>query len=128
MVSVVKMATVLEEYTTEEQLHVVLFCAHKDSMQGIFIKKYFLFTVGSVCRVKRFTTGSRNVVNFSLMTKRLKNGGAEVDETIVERFLFCGFRRTGKAMGQVYQCWWRVCAEIIFSPASNITFYFYFHL
>jgi hypothetical protein len=29
-------------------------------MQRIFMKKCFLFTVGSVCRVKRFTTGSRN--------------------------------------------------------------------
>jgi hypothetical protein len=28
-------------------------------MQRIFIKKYFLFTVGSVCRVKWFTTGAR---------------------------------------------------------------------
>jgi hypothetical protein len=26
----------------------------------IFINKYFLFSVGSVCRVKRFTTWSRN--------------------------------------------------------------------
>jgi hypothetical protein len=29
-------------------------------MQNIFIKKYFLFTVGSFCRVKRFTTESRD--------------------------------------------------------------------
>jgi hypothetical protein len=29
-------------------------------MQRIFIKKCFLFTLGSVCPVKRFTTGSRN--------------------------------------------------------------------
>jgi hypothetical protein len=29
-------------------------------MQRIFIKKYFLFTVGSVYRVKWFTTGSRS--------------------------------------------------------------------
>jgi hypothetical protein len=29
-------------------------------MQRIFIKKFFLSTVGSVCRVKRFTTGSRD--------------------------------------------------------------------
>jgi hypothetical protein len=29
-------------------------------MQRRFIKKCFLFTVGSVCRVKRFTSGSRN--------------------------------------------------------------------
>jgi hypothetical protein len=25
---------------------------------------------------------------------------------------FCCFRRTGKAMGQVYQCWWSLCREI----------------
>jgi hypothetical protein len=29
-------------------------------MQRIFIKKCFLFKVGSVCRVQRFTAGSRN--------------------------------------------------------------------
>jgi hypothetical protein len=34
-----------------------LFCGQKDSVQRMFIKKCFLFTVGSVCRVKRFTTG-----------------------------------------------------------------------
>jgi hypothetical protein len=28
-------------------------------MQRIFIEKCFLFTMGSVCLVKRFTTGSR---------------------------------------------------------------------
>jgi hypothetical protein len=60
LVSVVKMATVLEECITEKQRSVVYFCGQKDSMQRIFITKYFLFTVGSVCRVKRFTSGSRN--------------------------------------------------------------------
>jgi hypothetical protein len=30
--------------------------------------------------------------------------GAEVAETTVEILLYCGFRRTGKAMGRVYQC------------------------
>jgi hypothetical protein len=28
-------------------------------MQRIFMKKYFLFTVGSVCRVKRFSLGGK---------------------------------------------------------------------
>jgi hypothetical protein len=37
-----------------------VFCGKKDSMQMIFRKIFFLFTVGSVCRVKRFTTGSIN--------------------------------------------------------------------
>jgi hypothetical protein len=43
LVSVVKMATVLEEFTTEEQRSVVGFCGQKDSMQRILIKKYFMF-------------------------------------------------------------------------------------
>jgi hypothetical protein len=45
------------------------------SMQRIFIKKCFLFTVGSVCHVKRFTVGSRNSlkdVRKSLMKQGLK--------------------------------------------------------
>jgi hypothetical protein len=53
-----KIATVLEECTTEEQRSIVrFFCEQKDSMQRIFVKKYFLFMLGSVCRVKRFITG-----------------------------------------------------------------------
>jgi hypothetical protein len=35
-------------------------CGQKDSMQRIFINKFFLFTAGSVCRVKRFIAGSWN--------------------------------------------------------------------
>jgi hypothetical protein len=36
--------------------------------------------------------------------------GAEVAETTVKKKLLCyGFRRTGKAMGQAYQFWWRIC-------------------
>jgi hypothetical protein len=57
LVSVVKMATVLEERTTEKQRPVVSFYAHKDSLRRLFINKCFLFRVGSVCLVKRFTTG-----------------------------------------------------------------------
>jgi hypothetical protein len=45
LVSVVKMAAVLEECITEEQCCVVRFYGQEDSMQKIFIKKYFLFTV-----------------------------------------------------------------------------------
>jgi hypothetical protein len=61
LVSVVKMVTTLEEYTIKERCSIVLlFLGQKDSRQKIFIKKFFLFTVGSVCCVKPFTTGSRN--------------------------------------------------------------------
>jgi hypothetical protein len=62
----------LEEFTPEEQRSVVRFYGQKDSLQRIFIKKCFLFTVGSVCRVKPFTDEWRNVTNVSLTTKRLK--------------------------------------------------------
>jgi hypothetical protein len=47
-------------------------------------------------------------------------------ETEVKTLLCCGFRRTGKAMGQVYQCWLRICREInVFFPGSNITCFTY---
>jgi hypothetical protein len=42
------MVTVLEEYTTEKQRSVVRFSVEKGPNAKIFIKKYFLFTVGSL--------------------------------------------------------------------------------
>jgi hypothetical protein len=35
------------------------FCEQNDSMQRMFMEKYFLFTVGSVCRVKLFCLGGK---------------------------------------------------------------------
>jgi hypothetical protein len=35
----------------------------EDSMQRLFIKKYFLLTLGSVCRVKRFILGGKIFTN-----------------------------------------------------------------
>jgi hypothetical protein len=72
MISVVKMATVLEKCSAEEIHFVVLLCGQKDSVHVIFIKECFLFRMGSVCRLKRLTTGSRNVANILMITKRLK--------------------------------------------------------
>jgi hypothetical protein len=49
---------------------------------------------------------------------------AEVAEITVERLLCCGFQRIDKAMGQVYQCWWRICREInVFSRYEYHMFY-----
>jgi hypothetical protein len=95
------MASVIE-YTTKEQSPIVgfFFCGQKDSMQRIFINKCFLFTVGSVCRVKRSTTAWQTF----RWWRRGWNRGAEVAETTAKRLLCCGFRRTSKATGQVYQC------------------------
>jgi hypothetical protein len=72
LVSVFKMATVLEAVLPKSSVLLCVFCGQTDSMQRIFINKCFLLTVVSVCRVKGFTTGSRNVANVSLMKKRLK--------------------------------------------------------
>jgi hypothetical protein len=69
------MATVLEEYTTDEQRSVVRFLWAKElnaKKKKIFLKKCFTFMVGSVFRVERFTSGSRNMANVTLMTKKLK--------------------------------------------------------
>jgi hypothetical protein len=63
LVSVDKMATMHEECNTEERNSVVRFLLPKDSMQKIIIKKCFMFAMGTVCRVKRFMSGSRNVAN-----------------------------------------------------------------
>jgi hypothetical protein len=54
------MATVLEVCTNEEHHAVVRSVWAKGLNAKILIKKCSVFTVRSVCRVKRFTTGSRN--------------------------------------------------------------------
>jgi hypothetical protein len=57
VVSVVKMAIVLEECITEEMRS--FFFLWEKGLNAKYIHKemFILFTVGSVCHVKRFTTG-----------------------------------------------------------------------
>jgi hypothetical protein len=38
-----------------------------------------------------------------------------VAETTAKRLPCCRFRRTGKAVGYLYQCWWNIGREILFS-------------
>jgi hypothetical protein len=89
----------------------------------IFIKKCFVFTVGSVCCVKRFTTGSRNCLK---ERSKVADDETEVRKWLIQqlkRILCCGIRRAGKAIGQVYQCCRRVCREInvFFPPGVRIS-------
>jgi hypothetical protein len=80
-----------------------LLCGQNDSMQRIFRKKRFLFMVGSVCHVQRFTAVLRNchfVATVSLITKRLKRSCRSGWDNS-QKLLCCGFRRTDKAMGQM---------------------------
>jgi hypothetical protein len=52
------------------------------------------------------------------------NGGAEMAEETVKRLICCGFWSTGKAIGQVYQCQWRICCETnVFSRSKYDVFY-----
>jgi hypothetical protein len=94
LVSVFKMATVLEECTIKEQRSVMLFCGQKESMQRIFIKECFLCLLCKAVHmwVNRFSDGRSKVADIARL-------GATV-----KRLLCCGFRRPGKTMGQVYQC------------------------
>jgi hypothetical protein len=101
----------------------------KESMYRIFINKCFLFTLRSVCSVQRFTTRSK------ILSRTLKSRiwwatmcGSGWDNS--QKLPCCGFRSTGKAMGQVYQCLRRICREInVFFSGSNITcFALYIHL
>jgi hypothetical protein len=80
-------------------INLCVFCGQKSSMQRIFINKFSLFTVGSVCRVKQFTTDLRN----SLKDVR-KSQMMPVQLTLLklrqkQRLLCCGSRCNGKAMG-----------------------------
>jgi hypothetical protein len=65
----------------------------------VSLQQCFLFTIGSVCRIKRFMSGWQT---FSWW-QRGWHRGLEVAETIVKRLLCCRFQCTGKAMGQMYQ-------------------------
>jgi hypothetical protein len=57
--------------------------------------------------VEKFSQGRLKVTNDARPV-------VKVAEATIKRLLFCGFRGAGKAMGEVYQCWWRICQEMIF--------------
>jgi hypothetical protein len=89
-----------------------------------------MFTAGSVCRVKRFTTGSRNSLKDIWKSKTTAPPGAEVGETTVRDYYAVGFDALVKR--------WDKCISVgggyvekrnVFFPGSNITcFTFYIHL
>jgi hypothetical protein len=105
------MVTILKEGTTEISILLCVFFVGK-RIQRIFLKKCFLFTVGSVCHVKRFTTGPRNsledVGKSQMMSDRMQKWLRQQ----LKGFYAVGFDALVNAMGQVYQCWRRICREI----------------
>jgi hypothetical protein len=103
------MATVLEECTNEELRSVVRFFLWAKELDGKDIHKEMFPVYGGKYMSSKAVHNW--VANVSLMTKRLKRG-EEVAETTVKGLLCCGFRRIGKAMKHVYQCWWRICRHM----------------
>jgi hypothetical protein len=56
---------------TTEEIRSLVRLLWAEQLIGNYIKKCFWFRVGILRRVKRFTTGYRNVANILLMTKML---------------------------------------------------------
>jgi transposase len=125
------MATVLEECITEEQRSAVSFLWAK----GLNVKdihKEIFPVYGGKCLsrksvhnwLKKFSEGRSKFADDARQD-------AEVAETTAKILLRCGFRRADKAMGHVYQCWWRIRREInvFFSRFEYIIYFtFYIHL
>jgi transposase len=104
--------TVLEECTTKEQDSVVRLLWAKGLNAKDIHKEIFSVFGGKCLSLKTIHIW---VEKFSQRRSKIADDTrpvAEVTETTVKRLLCCGFRRTGKAIGQVYQCWWRICREI----------------
>jgi hypothetical protein len=98
------------------------FFRQKDSIQKIFIKKYFLFTMKVfVVQLDRETW---QILRWWRRGWNMCRSGWDNSK----KFLYCRFRRTVKAMGQVYECLWRICREIYVSSQNVTHFTFYIHL
>jgi hypothetical protein len=106
------MATVLENFTTEEQRSVGVFLGTK-GLNAKDIRKEMFPVYGGKCLSRKAVHNW--IENFSQERSKIADDagpGVEVAETTVKRLLCCGFRRTGKSREQVCQCLWRICREI----------------
>jgi hypothetical protein len=104
------MAIVFRECIAEEQRSVVRLLWQDNSMQRIHKEMFPLYGWKCLSRkmvhnwIEKFSQGRSNVEDDARQ-------GAEVAGTTVKRVLCCGFRRIYKTMGQVYQCWCRICRQ-----------------
>jgi hypothetical protein len=106
------MATVLEECATVgKHSDMPFFCREKDSYAKDIKKEMFAIYGGKCLSLKavhiwveKFSQGRLKVADHG-------RPGAEVAQQS-RKLVYCGFRRTARAMGQVYQCWWMVTHEL----------------
>jgi hypothetical protein len=111
------MATVHDVYTNEEQRSVVRFlCGQKNSMQRIFIKKYFLSTVGCVCRLKRFHFGDKRFAD------------SQKVETEVQKWLRKQSKDFSATGFNALEKRWNKCIEVGGGcvPGSSITYFTFY--
>jgi hypothetical protein len=99
---------VLEEYPSEEKRSVVRFFLLVEGLGEKYVHKEMFHVYGGKCL-------SRKAVHNWI--EKLFYGRSKVadHETEVRKWLrqqSKDFYAAGKAMGQVYECWWRVCREI----------------
>jgi hypothetical protein len=109
---------VLQEFTTEEQSSVVLFCGQKDSMQKIFVKKWFLVILGSVCRVKRFHLGGKTFVDDEEVEKEVRKWLRQQ-----QGFYAASFDALVKRCDRRINVGGGYVEKQIFFPGSNITYF-----
>jgi hypothetical protein len=112
------MASVHEDFPTEEQPSFM-----GKNLDAMDINKEMFPVYGEKCLSRRAVHNW--VEKFSQGRSKLADDarpGAEVSETTVERLLCCGFQRTGKAMGQAYQCLWRIRREINVFPQVRMSY------
>jgi hypothetical protein len=107
------MATVHKECITEEQRLVVRFLWAK-GLDTKDIRKEMFSRFDEKCLSRKAVHNW--VEGFSQKRSKVADDGTEVRKWLKQQFLLisCGLRRTSKAMGQVYQCWWRIWREIKF--------------
>jgi hypothetical protein len=118
------MVTMLEVYITEEQCSVVLFLWAR-GLNAKDTHKEMVPVYGRKCLpceavhnwVEKFSQERSDVTDDT-------QPGMEVAKITAKKLLCCGFQRAGKAMGQVYQFWWRIYQEInVLSMLEYHTFY-----
>jgi hypothetical protein len=80
-------------------------------MQRIFVKKCFLFTVGSVYRVRRLTTGSRNSLKDVRKSRMMPEQVRKWLRLQSKDLYGTGFDSLVKRWDECI-CWWRICREI----------------
>jgi hypothetical protein len=98
--------TVLEECNTEEQCSFMRFFLWAKGLNAKDIHKEMFPVYGGKCLSCKAVHNW--IEKFSKERSKVADDGrpgAEEAEAIVKRLPCCGFRCTGKAIGQVYQCW-----------------------